>query len=169
MARQDPKRVDRLVLSSIGIKASMRSRLIVKSWLTVIQEGGLAAMVEAAMPHVFGEAYLVRHQKHLDRIAKTIVRRNREASVRAHLAALGSYPGLRSMLHPLDRPLLVMCGADDPLVSANGAAEVAERSGGRHMVVKTAGHSIPAEVPELFLETIHRFLTDRWTGMPEGL
>ena len=147
MARQHPDRVDRLVLCSIGVRAAMRSRLIVKSWLTVIQEGGLAAMVDAAIPHVFGEAYLVRHQKHLDRIAKTIVRRNREAAVSAHLAALGAYPRLRSMLRPLDHPLLVMCGADDSLVSARGAAEVAEKSGGRHMVVKMAGHSIPGRGP----------------------
>ena len=169
MARQYPERVDRLVMCSIGVRASMRSRMIVKSWLKIVERCGLAAMVDAAMPHVFGEAYLVQHQKHLDRIAKTIVRRNREASLIAHLKALGSYPGLRSMLHPLDLPLLVMSGADDPLVSASGAAQVAEKCGGRHMLVKTAGHSIPAEVPNFFLETIQHFLSDRLTDMPEGL
>jgi 3-oxoadipate enol-lactonase len=169
MARQHPKRVNRLVLCSIGVKASMRSRLIVRSWLKIIESGGLAAMVDAIMPHVFGEAYLVNHRKHLDRIAKTIVRRNRQASLVAHLTALGNYPALRSMLQPLDAPLLVMCGADDPLVSAQGAAEMAEKSGGRHMVVKAVGHSIPAEAPELFLETVHGFLADQWTDMPEGI
>lgn len=169
MARQHPQRVGRLVLCSIGLRASIRSRLIVRSWLKIAESGGLAAMVDAAMPHVFGQAYLTDHQKHLDRIAKTIVRRNRESSIIAHLTAMSRYPGLRSMLQALGLPLLVMCGADDPLVSAEGAAEVAEISGGRHMVVKTAGHSIPAEAPELFLETISRFLGDRFSGMPEGL
>ena len=169
MARQYPNRIDRLVLCAIGVRSSMRSRLIVGSWLKILEAGGLAAMVEAAMPHVFGEAFLVHHRKHLDRIVKTLVRRNRESSLIAHLTALGDYPGLRSMLQPLGLPLLVLCGADDPLVSAAGAAEVAEKSGGRHMVVDGAGHSIPAEVPEFFLETIRRFLADRWTDMPEGI
>ncbi len=169
MARQHPDRVDRLVLCAIGVKASMRSRLIVRSWSRIIEKGGLVAMVDAAMPHVFGEAYLSKHRKNLDRIAKTIVRRNREASLVAHLTALGAYPRLRSMLQSLDLPLLVMCGADDPLVSPKGAAEVAEKSGGRLMVVEAAGHSIPAEAPELFLETIQRFFADRWTDMPEGI
>jgi 3-oxoadipate enol-lactonase len=169
LARQHPNRVGRLVLCSIGVKASMRSRLIVRSWLKIIESGGLAAMVDAAMPHVFGEAYLVHHKKHLDRIAKTIVRRNREASLVAHLTAIGHYPPLRSLLQPLDVPTLVMCGADDPLVSAQGAAEMAAKSGGRHLVINGVGHSIPAEAPRLFLEAIHRFLADRWTDMPEGL
>jgi pimeloyl-ACP methyl ester carboxylesterase len=73
------------------------------------------------------------------------------------------------MLEKLDVPALVMCGSDDPLVSVKGAAEVAEKIGGRHLVVKGAGHSIPVEAPELFLKTIAQFLSDRWTDMPEGL
>ena len=169
MARQRPEWVKRLVMCSIGVRAPMRARLIVRSWLEIVESGGLAAMVNAALPHVFGEAYLVRHGKQLDRIAKTVVRRNHAASLAAHLTALGEYPSLRSMLKRLDMPSLVMCGADDPLVSIAGAAEVAEKSGGRHLVVKAVGHSIPAEAPEFFLETISRFLSDRWADMPEAL
>ncbi len=169
MARKYPELVSRLVLCSVGVNASMRSRLIIRSWLKILEAGGLAAMVDAAMPHVFGEAYLVHHRKNLDRIAKTIARRNRGASVIAHLKALGGYPTLRSLLQPLDMPVLVLSGADDPLVSAGGAAAVAEKSGGRHLLLDAVGHSIPAEAPEVFLDTVQRFLADRWTAMPEEL
>lgn len=169
MACRKPKSVNRLVLCSIGVRAPLRARLVVRSWLKIVESGGLATMVDAALPHVFGEEYLVRHSNHLDRIAKTIVRRNRAASLVAHLSALSDYPRLRSMLKRLGMPSLVMSGTDDPLVSIDGAAEVAEKSGGRHMRVKAVGHSIPAEVPELFLEAISRFLADRWTDMPEGI
>jgi pimeloyl-ACP methyl ester carboxylesterase len=62
-----------------------------------------------------------------------------------------------------------MCGSDDPLVSISGAAEVAQKSGGRHLVIKGAGHSIPVEAPELFLKTISQFLSGRWTDMPEAI
>ena len=169
MARRMPTLVRRLVMCSIGIRAPMRARLIVRSWLKVIQSGGLEAMVSTALPHVFGEDYLVANNKHLDRVAKTIVRRNRTPSIIAHLTAVATYPKLRSMLKRLDAPLLVMCGSDDPLVSVNGAAEVAQKSGGRHLVVKGSGHSIPGEAPGLFVKTILKFLADRWTDMPEGI
>ncbi|BBO91275.1 alpha/beta fold hydrolase [Desulfosarcina ovata] len=169
MARRKPKAISRLVLCSIGIRAPMRARLIVRAWSTILQAGGIEALVSAALPHVFGEAFLMNNRKTIDRIAKTIVRRNREASLSAHLSAMGTYPRLRSMLQPLEMPTLVMSGADDPLVSASGAAAVAEKSGGRHLLVKGAGHSIAAEAPELFLDTISRFLSDRWTDMPEGI
>jgi 3-oxoadipate enol-lactonase len=126
-------------------------------------------MVSAALPYVFGEDYLIRNTRILDRIAKTIIRRNRASSVAAHLSAMAGYPRLRSMLEKLDVPLLVISGSDDPLVSVSGAAEVAEKSGGRYLRVKGAGHSIPAEEPELFLKTILQFLSDRWSEMPEAL
>jgi 3-oxoadipate enol-lactonase len=165
MARRQPDGVRRLVLCSIGVSASMRARLIVGSWLKIVDSGGVEALVSAAMPHVFGEDFLVRNRKQLDRIEKAIIRRNRAASLAAHLTAIGTYPSLRSMLQKLDLPVLVMCGADDSLVNINGAAEVAAKVGGRHLVVKGVGHSIPAEAPELFLDTVSRFLDGRWADM----
>lgn len=169
MARRRPKMVSRLLLCSMGLQSPMRAQLIVRAWLSILQGAGLETMVKAAVPHVFGERYLVQHRRHLDRIAKTIVRRNRESSVIAHLSAMNDYPSLRSMLIKLDMPMLAMCGADDPLVSANGAAEMAEKSGGRHVVVKGVGHSIPVEAPKWFLTTMRQFFAERWTDMPEGL
>jgi len=169
MARRKPQRVSRLVICSIGVRAPIRARLIVRSWLKIIESGQIETLVGAALPHVFGEDYLVQNSRILDRIAKTIARRNRTSSLLAHLSALADYPSLKSMLEKLDVPALVMCGSDDPLVSVKGAAEVAEKIGGRLLVVKGAGHSIPVEAPELFLKTIAQFLSDRWTDMPEGL
>jgi pimeloyl-ACP methyl ester carboxylesterase len=165
MARRQPDAVRNLVLCSIGVRASMRSRLIVRSWLKIVDSGGVEALVSAAMPHVFGEDFLVRNRKHLDRIEKAIIRRNRAASLAAHLSAIGTYPSLRSMLQKLDMPVLVMCGADDSLVSQDGALEVAAKIGGRHLLVRGVGHSIPAEAPELFRDTVSRFLDGRWTEM----
>jgi 3-oxoadipate enol-lactonase len=169
MAQRTPEAVSRLVICSIGVHAPIRSRLIVQSWLKIIENGEVETLVSAALPHVFGERYLIRNNRILDRIAKTIVRRNRASALMAHLSALADYPSLRSMLKKLDVPMLVVCGSDDPLISVNGAAEVAEKSGGRHLVVKGAGHSIPVEAPELFMKTVAQFLSGRWTDTPEGI
>lgn len=168
MARRKPGAVRRLVICSVGVRAPLRARLIVRSWLKIIENGGIDPLVTSALPHLFGERYLARNTKILDRIVKAIVRRNRTPSLMAHLAAMAAYPSLRSMLGRLEMPSLIMCGADDPLVSVGGAAEVAEKSGGRHLLVKDAGHSLPVEEPELFLKTVSQFLADRWTDMPEA-
>jgi 3-oxoadipate enol-lactonase len=169
MARRHPKMVGRLVLCSLGIRASMRARLIVRAWSKILDSGGIDAMVNAALPHVFGEDYLVGNRKNLERIVKAIIRRNRTESVSAHLAAMTTYPSLRSMLEKPAAPVLVISGSDDPLVSAKGAAEVAEKCAGRHLLVQGAGHSIPVEAPEVFLDAISRFLADSWTDMPEAI
>lgn len=169
MARRKPETVKRLAICSIGVRAPLRARLIVRSWLKIVESGGLEPLVVSALPHIFGESYLARNSKILDRVAKAIVRRNRAPSLTAHLSAMAGYPSLRSMLGTLEMPSLVMCGSDDPLVSAGGAAEVAQKSGGRHLVVKGAGHSVPVEEPELFLKTVSQFLAGRWSDMPEGL
>ena len=168
MARQTPKSVQRVILCSLGVRSPIRARLIVRSWLDILQGTGLATLVKAAMPLVFGEAFLVRNRKQLDRIAKAIVRRNQASSLVAHLAALNGYPSLRSMLAKLEMPSLVIRGSDDLLVSQQGASEVAEKSGGRYLAVKSIGHSLPAEAPDLFIDTIVRFFTGRWTDMPEA-
>jgi pimeloyl-ACP methyl ester carboxylesterase len=169
MARRSPQRVNRLLICSIGARRTVRSRLIVRSWSRIIAAAGLAGLVDAAIPHVFGERYLSDNVKILDRISKTIVRRNRESAVAAHLEAMVRYPAVHSLLGPLEMPLLVMVGADDPLVGVPSAVEVAERSGGRHLVIHAVGHSVPVEAPQLFLKTTARFLAGRWTDMPEGL
>ena len=168
MARKKPAMVSRLVMCSIGLRTPIRARLIVRSWLPIVEAGGLEPMVKAVLPHVFGRAYLAQNRKHLDRVAKTIVRRNRRASLVAHLSAMTAYPSMRSLLIQMDLPTLVLCGSDDPLVSVEGAMEVAEISGGRCLPIQDAGHSIPVEAPQLFLKTLQRFLADRWTGMPEA-
>ena len=168
MARHKPDMVSRLVLCSIGVHPPIRARLIVRSWLPIVETGGLEPMVRAVLPHVFGKVYLAQQSKQLERVAKTIVRRNRRESLVAHLSAMTAYPSLRSMLEKMAVPLLVLCGSDDPLVSVDGAKAVAEKSGGRCLVIKDVGHSIPVEAPKLFLNTLQQFLADRWTGMPEA-
>lgn len=169
VARRKPETVRRLVLCSIGVRASMRARLIVRSWKRIVETGGLEVVVRAALPHVFSEAYLAGHHAMIDRIAKTMVRRNRRDALVAHLTAMEDYPRLRTMLGRLSAPCLVVSGADDPLVSVAGAAEVAKKSGGRHLVLPGVGHSVVAEAPERLLDVVSRFLSGEWTEMPEGL
>ena len=130
-----PEQVLRMVLCSISPRAGFRARMIVRSWLEILQRHSLDAMVWAAVPHVFGRNYLRQNEKMLDRIVKTIVRRNNTDALRAHLEALVRYPPLSGDLKRLPCLSLVVSGEDDPLVSAEGVVEMARICGSRQMAL----------------------------------
>lgn len=158
LAARYPERAGRLVLCSISTQSPFRARMIVRSWQEIIRRHSLDAMVWAAVPHVFGRTYLHDNEKMLERIVNTIVRRNRTESVRAHLDALTRYPPLAASLKPAPHPVLVLTGADDPLVTGEGAREIARICGGRHEELAGVGHSISAEAPALLARLIGEFL-----------
>lgn len=156
---QSPEQVWRTVLCSISTRADFRARMIVRSWLEILQRHSLDAMVWAAVPHVFGRRYLHQNEKMLDRIVKTIVRRNNTDALRAHLEALVHYPALAGALKRLPSLSLVVSGEDDPLVSSEGVAEMAHLCGSRSKTLPGIGHSIIAEAPEQLAELVEGFLS----------
>jgi 3-oxoadipate enol-lactonase len=158
LAGNRPELVARMVLCSISTHATFRARMIVRSWLEILQRHSLDAMVWAAVPHVFGSQYLKQNSKILERIVKTIVRRNDGHALRAHLEAMQHYPPLSGNVARTPFLTLVLSGADDPLVSVAGSQEIAQLCGGRHQELKGIGHSIPAEAPALFTKLVTEFL-----------
>ena len=153
-----PELVDRVVLCSLSTQSTFRAKMIVRSWYEILRRHSLDAMVWAAVPHVFGRHYLRTNAKVLERIVKTIVRRNRTESLRAHLEAMQHYPSLAKTLLKSPFLLLVLTGEDDPLVTKEGGQEIARICGGRHEEMDGVGHSIPAEAQALFLELVGSFL-----------
>ena len=159
LAGRFPNLITRMVLCSLSTRTTFRAKMIVRSWHEILQRHSLDAMVWAALPHVFGRAFLRQNEKQLDRIVKTIVRRNHTDSLRAHLTALQGYPPLRGVLQNLPFLLLVLTGEDDPLVTKAGAEEMASICGGRHTQLPEIGHSIPAEAPRRFVQLVRTFLS----------
>lgn len=156
-----PAMFGKVMMLSAGAGSTFRGRMIVKSWVEILKQGNLEAMVWSTIPNVLGEPYLRKNEKALDRMVKAIVRRNKTRALLAHLKALGTYKPIIQSLKKLDIPLLVITGDEDPLVTIDGAKEIAQKSGGRNMVFKGVGHSIPVEAPDLFLETLRHFLQDK--------
>jgi len=159
LATKSPNLVTRMVLCSLSTRATFRAKMIVRSWYEILRRHSLDAMVWAALPHVFGRTFLRENEKQLDRIVKTIVRRNHTESLRAHLTALQSYPPLGTVLRTLPFLLLLVTGEDDPLVTKEGAEEMAAICGGRHTELPGIGHSIPAEAPRRFVQLAGAFLS----------
>ena len=158
LANSHPQMIARVILCSLSTRSTFRAKMIVRSWYEILQRHSLDAMVWAAVPHVFGRNYLRANVKVLERIVKTIVRRNKTEALRAHLKALQTYPPLAAELKETPFLVLVLTGEDDPLITKEGGEEIARICGGRHEEMKGVGHSIPAEAQERFLEMVHHFL-----------
>lgn len=160
LAKDSPGLVERMVLCSLSTRATYRARMIVRSWYEILQRHSLDAMVWAAVPLVFGRNYLKENQKVLERLVKTIVRRNKTDALRAHIEAIQHYPPLSSFLHKTAGLVLVITGEDDPLVTLDGAKEVASLCGGRQVEFQGVGHSIPVEAPDQFTALVLDFLSN---------
>jgi 3-oxoadipate enol-lactonase len=161
LADSYPDRITRMVLCSISTRATFRAKMIVRSWHEILQRHSLDAMVWAALPHIFGRTFLRANERQIERMVKTLVRRNRTESLRAHLEALQKYPPLAAGLKTQPFLTLVLTGDDDPLVTSEGAAEIARICGGRHIELKGVGHSISAESPREFHRIVSDFLLPR--------
>ncbi|MCP4745123.1 MAG: alpha/beta fold hydrolase [Desulfobacteraceae bacterium] len=158
LADQAPELISKMVLCSISTSSNFRAKMIVRSWYEILQRHRLDAMVWAALPFVFGTRFLKKNEKQLDRIVKTIVRRNKTDALRLHLEAMQKYTPLSSNLYPMPFPVLVLTGEDDPLVTVQGAQQVADITGGRHVEFKNMGHSLAAEDPGQFVQIVYEFI-----------
>jgi 3-oxoadipate enol-lactonase len=158
-AANSPDHIDRLVLCSVSAKNSCRARLVVRSWLQILKSSGLEAMAWAALPVVFGENFLRHKESMLDSIVRAIVERNRKEALIAQLEAMTAYPPLSRIARNGNIPSLVISASDDPLVTEEGALQLAVLCGGRHEQIIGIGHSIPTEAPEWFDKTVMEFLS----------
>ena len=154
-----PDMVDHLVLCSLSAKTNDRSRTIVRSWLEILRLSGLKAMAWAALPTVFGNNFLNQHQKILDKIVDAVALRNRKKSLMTQLDAVLQYPAPDSITKSLSQPVLVVSGAEDPIVDPGDVRRLADLYNARHDEIPDVGHSIPAEAPRIFEELVLNFLT----------
>ncbi|MBW2173468.1 MAG: alpha/beta fold hydrolase [Deltaproteobacteria bacterium] len=157
-AYHSPEQVDRLVLCSVSAIFTSRAKLFVRSWLEILRSSGLEAMAWVALPVLFGESFLGHQERILDSMVKAIVNRNTKEALVAQLEAMTTYPPLSEIARNVRNPCLVISASDDPLVTEEGAKELAVLCGGHHEHIAGVGHSIPTEAPELFVETVIRFL-----------
>lgn len=158
LAAVTPRLIDRLVLCSIGQDSQEHVKLIVRSWLEILQDADLKTMAWAAMPLVFGKRFLNQNKDILDKIVAAIEVRNKKEALIAHFKAISDYPSSEIYLKTIQCPTLVISGSDDPIVSQQEARKLAEVCQGRHEIFPDTGHSIPAEAPALFQQVVIRFL-----------
>jgi pimeloyl-ACP methyl ester carboxylesterase len=157
MAVKYPAQVDRLVLCSMAAEPSARARATLQSWGKILLANGLEAMAWAALPMIFGEAYLSENRRILDKMVTAVATRNRAAALFAHLDAMTRYPSPSLHSGHIRKPTLVISGDQDPLVSSGGAARLAALCRGTHRLLPQTGHTVPIEAPDLFNQTLAAF------------
>ena len=157
MAAKNPAQVDRLVLCSMAAKPSGRARTALQSWGKILRADGLEAMARAALPTIFGEAYLAENRRILDKMVTAVATRNRADALLAHLDALTRYPPPSLLSATIRQPTLVISGDQDPLVSPDGAARLAALGRGSHHLLPQSGHTVPIEAPDLFNQALAVF------------
>jgi pimeloyl-ACP methyl ester carboxylesterase len=141
----------------MAAEPSARARTALQSWRKILRAGGLEAMAWAALPMIFGQAYLSENRSILDKMVTAIATRNRADALLAHLDAVTRYP--LPSLHSVHirQPTLVISGEQDPLVSSEGAARLAALCHGSHHLLPQTGHTVPIEAPDLFNQALAVF------------
>lgn len=157
-AVQNRRGVNRLVLCSLGATPSELSWVVVRSWLEILSMSGLKAMAWAVLPFVFSEQYLAENKRILAEIVNAIAVRNKKEALITHLKALFHYPPPVRLVKGHHPPALVISGSKDPLVSKESAQALAEKIHASYREVPGAGHSVPQEAPQLFNDTVLKFL-----------
>jgi 3-oxoadipate enol-lactonase len=158
LAATTPDLVDRLVLCSMGKDSGAQVKLIIRSWLEILQRADLKTMAWATLPLVFGKRFLNHNHDILDKIVAAIAARNDKEALIAHFNAIANYAPVESFLKIIKCPTLVISGSDDPIVTPQDARQLAAKCRGRHEIFPQTGHSIPAEAPALFQQVILDFL-----------
>ena len=157
MAAKNPAQVDSLVLCSLAAEPSARAWTALQSWEKILQANGLEAMAWAALPTIFGEAYLAQKRRILDKIVAAVATRNRADALLAHFEAMTRYPSPSLHGTTIRQPTLVISGDQDPLVSPEGAGRLAALCRGTHCLLPQTGHTVPIEAPDLFNQTLAAF------------
>ena len=159
LAVKAPDLVDRMVLCSIGKDSGAHVKLIIRSWLEILQRADLKTMAWATLPLVFGKRFLNHNHNILDKIVTALAARNDKKALIAHFNAIANYAPIESFLKTIKCPTLVISGSDDPIVTPQDARQLATDCHGHHEIFQETGHSIPAEAPELFQQVILDFLS----------
>ena len=154
-----PDFVGRLILCSISAEKSTQTKIIAKSWLEILRRCDLKAMAMAAIPIVFSEKFLKQNYKIIDNMAEAIAVRNCKSALIKHFQALTRYPPLAGRAKKINCPALVISGSQDQLVNPKEAKQLADLCRGRYKEISGAGHSVPAETPDLFNKIVLKFLS----------
>jgi len=158
-AATHPGRVTRLVMTSMGDHEDAARRTIVRSWLEVLERGGIEAMAWASLVDILGREFLAAHEAHVDAMIRATAQRNTVAGMRALLVSMMAYPSPELDAARVTAPTLLIGSPEDRLVSVASARRLADLIPGAKLSwVEGCGHTVPVERPEAWRSLVEGFV-----------
>ncbi len=159
LALDRPKLVRRLVLGSIGVENHGQVKTWLYCWQQILRTGGPEALAWSMLPMVVGTRYLQRRKRLLSGMVAAIAARNKTEALHRHLQAMQQYAPLEAWVRPIDVPCQVICGTEDQIATPPQARRLADLLTAEYIQIEQAGHSFPAEKPEVFKRATVTFLS----------
>jgi pimeloyl-ACP methyl ester carboxylesterase len=163
VAARHPDRVHSLILCDTKFAADTSEARAGRADLAArVGRVGQRILAEAMIPNLLAKAPTVESpskRNAVEQLLHEMITRQPVATIQAALAALGQRPDMTAAMQQCDRPVLLICGAEDtitPPAVMQAMEELLPR--GRLLVVPAAGHLVPLEAPEIFCEAVLAFL-----------
>jgi pimeloyl-ACP methyl ester carboxylesterase len=167
--RQAPGRVERLALLSTGVhpvRAGERDKRY--ALRDIGREQGMAALVDAWLPPMIGEA--ASRDTALVRRLRVMCNEAGLARFEAQIEALLSRPDVDDLLRGIALPTLVAVGSEDRWAPPEQhEAFAASIPGATFVVIEGAGHMLPAEKPQQLNAAIAEWLGEARDQSTYGL
>jgi 3-oxoadipate enol-lactonase len=149
-----PDRIGSLVLANTAARIGS-----VQSWtdrIALVQERGMRAVAEMAIPRWFSPGYRQRHEEIVTQF-RTMVETCPAVGYLGCCAALRD-EDLREAISQISRPVLVIAGATDEATPPEGMRLIHEHIAGSKMLTLDAAHLSNVEQSEAFTSAVMGFL-----------
>ncbi len=163
VAARHPDRVHSLILCDTKFAADTSEARAGRADLAArVGRVGQRILAEAMIPNLLAKAPTVESpskRNAVEQLLHEIITSQPVATIQAALAALGQRPDMTAAMQQCDRPVLLICGAEDTITPPAVMQAMEELlPQGRLLVVPEAGHLVPLEAPEIFCEAVLAFL-----------
>lgn len=157
LAARHGDRFDRLIATNCGAAFSPDRAKAFAVMSGLVEDGGLAAVVDVAVRRIFPTNYLEKHPEVIEERREVLLRVDPRAFAGA-CRALGDLD-LRPHLESIENPTLVVVGADDETTPPEMAEELTDGIRDVHQVeLSDCGHCPQLQQPEALLAAAKSFL-----------
>lgn len=168
--RKYPQRIAGLILAATRAGAdSPEAKANRDKAATTAREKGVGEIVETMLPKMLSPKSYQTHPELVARV-RTMMAGTSVAGVVGDLAAMRDRTDSTGILAQIDKPTLILHGADDQLIPpAEAQVMGASIPNARLHILPDAGHLLNLEQPEGFNEAVRAFLLSVGKVTPEGI
>lgn len=156
-----PDRVHSLTLACTACRHHEWRRELLADWADEVMAHGMTALTDDGMRWLIGSRLQRRFGVFVNVLARVLIQTKPHAFAAQVGAILDMSDDMRSELHSITAPTLVITGSQDTLTPLGDAEELAELvTTSRLYVLRGAAHGLMAETPNAFNDAVLRFLAE---------